>query len=81
VLRDNAANTAMCFRVAGVQGLRYFVHTVQLRIRDGLVSQSAVGNILGISRKMVDHFKHLSAASSRLKELQADLGLPQHLLI
>ena len=81
MLRDNTVNIAKCFRVAGVPSLGCFAHTIQLCIRDGLLSQRAVCDILGIIRKFVGHFKHSSAASSRLKELQADLGLPQHQLI
>jgi len=81
VLRDNAANISKCFRVAGIPSLGCFVHTVQLCVHDGLLSQRAVSDILSIARKLVGHFKHSSSATNHLKELQAELSLPAHQLI
>ena len=81
VLRDNAANISKCFRIASIPSLGCFAHTLQLCVRDGLLSQRAVSDIVTVSRKLVGHFKHSSSATSRLKELQAELGLPHHQLI
>jgi hypothetical protein len=69
-LRENAANISKCFRDANVRSLGCFAHTIQLCVHDGLLSQRAVSDIISIGKKLVGHFKHLSSATDRLKELQ-----------
>jgi len=81
VLRDNAANISKCFHIASILSLGCFAHTLQLCMRDGLLSQCAVSDIVTVPRKLVGHFKLLCSATSRLKELQVELGLPDHQLI
>jgi len=65
-----------CFRIASILSLGCFAHTLRLCVRDALLSQRAVSDIVTVPRKLVGHFKHLSSATSRLKELQVELGLP-----
>ncbi|XP_065684269.1 zinc finger BED domain-containing protein 4-like [Hydra vulgaris] len=81
VLRDNAANISKCFRDANIESLGCFAHTTQLCVHDGLLSKPAVSNIISIGKKLVGHFRHSSSATSRFKELQAELCLPDHQLI
>ena len=50
-------------------------------MHDGLLSQRGVSDIISIGKKLVGHFKHSSSASGRFKELQAELGLPDHQLL
>ena len=49
-------------------------------MHDGVLSQHAVTGLLAACRKIVGHFKHSSLAYCRLKEIQQNLGLPQHRL-
>ena len=81
LVRDNAANMVKAFKDAKLESIGCFSHTLQLCIKDGLFAQRAVSDVIAISRSLVGHFKHSSSASDRLKELQAELGLPQHKLI
>ena len=81
VLRDNAANISKCFRDANIKSFGCFAHTMQLCVHDGLLSQRGVSDIISIGKKLVGHFKHSSSASGRFKELQAELGLPDHQLL
>jgi len=57
-----------------------FAHTLQLVVHDGVLSQRAVINILAICRSIVGNFKYSTLAYSRLREIQQNLGLPQHRL-
>ena len=53
-----------------------FAHTLQLVIHDGILSQRYVQDILAKCRRIVGHFKHSQLAFSRLKDIQATLGIP-----
>jgi len=58
-----------------------FAHTLQLALHDGFLSQQSVTELMANARKLVGHFKHSSAATSRLHAIQQDIGLPNHQLI
>ena len=80
ILRDNGSNMVRAMKDADLPDLGCFAHTLQLVVHDGVLSQRAVIDILAICRSIVGHFKHSSLAYSRLREIQQNLGLPQHRL-
>ena len=57
-----------------------FVHTLQLIVNDVVLSQRAIIDTLAVSHQIAGHFRHLSLAYCRLKEIQQNLGLAQHRL-
>jgi hypothetical protein len=82
VLHDNGANIIKAFRdINNIEHASCFAHTLQLVIKDGLLSQRFVIDILSTSRTLVGHFKHSSSATSQLHKLQQDLNLTPTQLI
>jgi len=73
VMCDNAANMAKAFQEAGIPIVGCALHTLQLAIHDCIFDQRAVSGGLASCRRLVGHFKHSSAASHRLAELQKEL--------
>ena len=80
-ITDNAANMKKAFLSAGVENGSCAIHTLQLFINDGLFVQRYFNDILQKLRKIVGHFSHSASASSKLKEIQVQLGIPQKKLI
>ena len=68
-MRDGGYNSHGCF-----------VHTLQLIINYGVLSQRMVKDTLAICQKIVGHFKHSPLAYIQLNEIQERLGLPPHCL-
>ena len=66
---------------ASLPDLGCFAHTLQLVVNDGVLSQRAVIDLLSTSKKIVEHFRQSCLATSRIKDIQLNLGLPQHHLI
>lgn len=81
VISDGAANMVRTFTDVRVNRISCFVHTIQLVVKDGLLSQRAVIDACAVSRSLVSHFRHSSSATDRLSEIQQELGLPLHKLI
>lgn len=75
VLRDNARNMAKAMEECGVASLGCMAHTLQLAVNEAVLSQRSVSDCVSIGRKIVGHFKHSQLAASRLKDLQAQLGM------
>ena len=71
---DNAANMKKAMVDGGYTYVGCFAHTLQLIIKDGILSQRYVQDILAKYRRIVGHFKHSQLAYSRLKEIQSNLG-------
>ena len=57
------------------------IHTLQLVIKDCIMTQRAVIDMLARSRKIVGHFKHSHLAMERLNTIQKRLNLPEHRLV
>jgi len=70
VLRDNAFNIAKCFHEGNYASMGCFAHTLQFCVRDGLLNQKCVTDIISAVRRLVRHFKHSSSATTRLHECQ-----------
>ena len=73
VMRDNATNMLKAFRDAEIPSVGCTLHTLQLAIHDCILDQRAVSDALAACRRLVGHFKHSSAASHHLTELQKEL--------
>ena len=78
VLRDNASNMEKAMRDADLNSYGCFAHTLQLVVKDGVISQRAVSDLLAVCRTIVGHFKRSTIAYDKLKAIQQRLDLPQH---
>lgn len=56
-------------------------HSLQLVLCDALFEQSAVKDMVNISRKIVGHFNHSTNAMKKLQEAQEEHNVPRHVLI
>jgi len=81
VLRDSGANMVKAMRDADLTHVSCFAHTLQLSLHDAILSQQSVATLMRDSRKLVGHFKHSSSATSRLHDIQREIGLPVHQLL
>ena len=79
-LRDNANNMIRAMKDAGYASQGCMAHTLQLVVKDGILTQCAAVDLLAICRRVESHFKHSSTACKQLHEIQQNLGLPQHTL-
>lgn len=75
-LRDNASNMIRAMKDAGYASQGCMAHTLQLVVKDGILTQRTVVDLLAICRRVVSHFKHSSTACKQLLEIQQNLGLP-----
>ena len=73
VMHGNAANMIKAFCDAEIPSVDCTLHTLQLAIHDCILDQRAVSDALAACRRLVGHFKHSSATSHRLTELQKEL--------
>jgi len=73
VMCDNAANMVKAFADAEIPSVGCTLHTLQLAIHDCILDQRALSDALAGCRRLVGFFKHSSAASHRLTELQKEL--------
>lgn len=80
ILRDNAQNMAKGMKDAGLPSLGCMAHSLQLVVKEGLLSQRAIRDILAMGRRIVGHFKHSPLSYSRLQDIQKQLGQPLHRL-
>ena len=71
---------AKAMQEASLPSLGCFIHSLQLVVEDGMLSQCAVIDILATYRATVGHFKHSSVAYGHLCSIQEHLGVLQHRL-
>ena len=77
-------NSSICTSFSALTsatGVSCFIHSIQLAIIDGILSQRAVADIISKGRKIVGHFKHSSQACTNMKKLQESLNAPTHQLV
>lgn len=80
VLRDNARNMKKAMDDCGVKSLGCMAHTLQLAVHDGVLSQRSIADCVAIGRKIVGHFRHSPLATSRLRDIQKELGMKPKML-
>ena len=82
VLRDNASMIAG-MNIANVKSLSYLAHSLQLIIKDGVLMQPAVQQLLNTAsrRSLVGHYHHSNVAFQTSYQIQSQLKLPEHMLI
>lgn len=81
MLRDSGANMVKAMCDADLAHASCFAHTLQLSLHDAILAQQSVADLMKDSRKLVGHFKHSSSATSRLHDIQKEIGLPVHQLL
>ena len=52
----------------------FFIHTLQLIIKDSLFSENKISVLIAKARQAVGHFNHSSTACEKLKNIQVTLG-------
>ena len=77
VLSDNASNMVKAMQDASLPHFGCFAHSLQVVVKDGLLSQRAIADITAVVRALLDR---LSIASHNLTRIQQSLGIPQHKL-
>ena len=80
VLRDNASNMERAMKDAGIGSYGCFAHSLQLVVHDGVLSQRIVSDLLAVCRRIVGHFKWSTKALDKLRDIQQNLGVPNHRL-
>ena len=70
VVRDNSSNMVRTMKDASLNHVGCFAHILQLAVHDGVLSQRAVVDTLGICRRIMAHFRRSSLAYSRLNTIQ-----------
>ncbi len=81
VITDNGANMVSEIEIAGLTRGSYFLHTLQLAIQDGILSQRSVSDMIARSKRVVTHFNHSALACDRICKIQEELNLPKKKLI
>ena len=80
VISDNASNMVKAMKEASLAHFGCFAHSLQLVVKDGLLSQRAITDIISICRSIVGHFHRSSTASHSLTRIQKSLNIPCHKL-
>ena len=78
VVRDNAANMVAGIEQCGLPSIGCAIHTLQLVIKDCILAQRSVSDMLARCRKIVGHYKQSHLAVERLQAIQRQLSLPDH---
>ena len=81
VLRDNAGNMIAGMRVASIPSLPCLAHSLQLVIKDGVLLQPVVPQLLSCAWSIVGHYHRSNVAFQTFQQIQQQLGLPQHCLV
>lgn len=81
VVRDNAANMVPGLNIANLTSLPCLAHSLQLIIKDGVLLQPAVVQLLSCARSLVGHYHRSNVAFNTFRQIQSQLNLPAHVLI
>ena len=81
VVRDNAANMVSGLNIANVKSLPCLAHSLQLIIKDGVLLQPSVMQLLSCARSIVGHYHCSNVAFNTFRQIQSQLNLPVHVLI
>lgn len=75
ILRDGGANFVVGLTRSGMINLTCLAHNLQRVIRDGVLAQRDVQDLLGAGRRIVGHYIHSNVAFHALQRIQAQLEL------
>ncbi|XP_063215715.1 zinc finger BED domain-containing protein 4-like [Bacillus rossius redtenbacheri] len=81
IVRDNARNITAGLESSEYEHLPCLAHTLQLVVKEGLLNNKNVNNLIANGRRIVGHFKHSCKATKELKKAQATLKMKKHKLI
>ncbi|KAK3863764.1 hypothetical protein Pcinc_030486 [Petrolisthes cinctipes] len=81
VVSDSGANMLAGIRHAGFKQIPCLAHTLNLVVKDALNGTSGLNEIVKKCSSICSFFHHSSKSSDKLKEIQSQLGLPEHKLI
>ena len=81
VLRDNGSNMIAGMNIANMKSLSSLAHSLQLIIKDGILMQPAVQQLLNTARSLVGHYHCSNVAFQTFRQIQSQLKLPEHVLI
>lgn len=82
MVTDNGRNMVNAAKMAKFKWKGCFAHTLQLVVEDALKDSKVSGlkTILAKCRSIVEHFKHSTVSCEKLRKVQEQLKLPQHIL-
>ena len=80
VLRDSARNMQKAMDECSDKSLGCMAHTLQLAVHDGVLSQRSISDCVAIGRKIVGHFCNSQLTTSRLRDIQQELGMKTKML-
>ena len=73
ILHDNASNMNLAIdELSDYTGMRCFIHTTQLLIKDVILLQSSVVNVLDKCRKFCAYFNHSAVREQLFKKMQVE---------
>jgi len=81
ILRDNASNNITAMNSANLKSLPCLAHSLQLIIKDGILMQPAVQQLLATARSLVGRYHRSHSSFQNFKKIQSQLNLPDHVLI
>jgi len=81
ILRNNVSNMVSGLNMANITSLLCLAHTLQLIIKDGVLIQPTVAQLLSCARSLVGHYHQSNVAFNTFRQIQAQLNLQQHVLI
>lgn len=76
VFQDNAKNIIKPMSDAELPSLPCTTHTLQLKVREGLLSQRSVADVVATGHKTVGHFKHSALAYFHPEDIQLQIIQP-----
>ena len=76
VVCDNASNMVSGLNIANITSLPCLAYTLQLIIKDGVLLQLAVVQLLSCARSLVGHYHHSNIVFNTFRQIQAQLSLP-----
>ncbi|XP_077975170.1 zinc finger BED domain-containing protein 4-like [Styela clava] len=79
--RDNGSNMVRGIADTGYDALPCFLHTLQLVLKDSILEQDVIKELLEQCKRIVSHFSHSALANNKLTKLQKQHALPQHKLL
>ena len=81
VVRDNATNIVSGLHTANIASLPCRAHSLQLIIKDGVLSKPVVVQLLNCARSLVGHHHCSNVAFNAFRQMQSQLNLSEHVLI